>query len=458
LRPRSPALAQLAGVLLVPALIWFAGCGREPAEPRNVLLLFIDTLRADRTSVHGHLERTTPELEAFAATATTFERAYSTSSWTRASFASYFTGLYPSVHGCEDEQGYLDHGLSTLAELFQARGYRTVGIFANQNVGPAWGFAQGFDLYEHPEPNAGYPGDVLVTDAAAVNERVLRWLREERPDEPWFLFVLYIDPHDPYLQHPDHGAGPPPAPGVDGSRRFLDAFDDKDKDPEAMRVKMYVRSLYDGEVAHADRHAGVLLDALDEEGLTDETVVVISSDHGEGLWEHMSYRKHGRLVFEEQIHVPLIVRWPGRTEPGRRIARPVGVIDLFGALCEAYELAPPDAYQAGSLLDALAPDAPPRPVYAEQRLYDVDFRVVVEWPWKLIRDDAWDRSWAFDLATNPQEYRDDRLIAQQRARDLTRLADDFSARNDAFAKRLVFTHEREEIDEKTVRELRALGY
>jgi len=446
-------IAVLAAVILVKMVP-----RQRPPEPANVLLLFIDTLRADRMSLYGHPRKNTPHIEAFAATATVFERAYSPTSSTRNSFASYFTGLHPAAHGCEGQHGVLASGHFTLAERFRGIGYTTVGIFTNYNIAGALGFDQGFDIYHHPPANAGYPGDFQVTDAAALNQRVLRWLREERPADPWFLFVLYIDPHDPYLPHAGAEHGPPPFTGVSGSRHYLDRLYHKLPEDRREEVQDYIRGLYDGEIAFVDAHVGELLAVLEEEGLAEDTVVVISSDHGEGLWDHHGYRGHGRQVYEEQIHVPLVVRWPGRSRAGLRVRTPVAVLDVFGALATAFDLATPQEYQAGSLLDALAGEPEPRAIYAAQRRGGIGFRVLVEWPWKLLQDDHDWRAYLYNLEDDPLERRD---LAPQEGSRVTRMLATMEGITEESLERhaqLGAADEPRPLSEEEERELRALGY
>ena len=231
-------------------------CGCAAPEPKNVVLVVVDTLRADRMSLYGYDRPTTPALEEFARTAVTFDRAYSPASWTRPSMASYFTGLYPSTHGCETKDDALDASHQTLAELFRDRGYATVGFHSNQNIGEVFGFGQGFDRYEKVPPNASYPGDHMVADADAVNELVLRWLREERPAEPWFLFVLYVDPHDPYLPHEEYWFGPEhDGEFHEGSRATLRKLNATTMAGQ-LREAATIRDLYDGEIAYVDSRLG----------------------------------------------------------------------------------------------------------------------------------------------------------------------------------------------------------
>jgi arylsulfatase A-like enzyme len=435
-------LIVLSGLLLAAGAMWIAILQQQ--DRPNIVFLFIDTLRADRMSLYGYPRRTTPNIDAFAATAATFERAYSPSSWTRASFASYFTGLFPSAHGCEGRDGWLDSVHQTLAERLQERGYHTVAFISNGNIGADFGFAQGFDVYEHPPANAGYPGDYTYVDAEGMNQRLLRWLRQERPGEPWFLFVLYLDPHDPYLPHQEYCFGEPPRPDVDGSREFLEKFKMLKKFDRVQEIHRYI--------------SGELLDALDQENLSEESVMVLSSDHGEGLWDHQLFRGHGLQVYEEQIHVPLIVRWPKRTRPGSRVQRPVNVMDVFGAMVQEFDLARPNELQAGSIFAALEGAGQARPILSEEKLDMVDLSALIIWPWKLIRLNTTGAVLLYDLATDPSEQNPLQRAHQEQGIQLLRRLDTLTAGNRLIRDSLTFEDTLGVVSEQTAQGLRALGY
>ncbi len=438
---------------LLPLLALLLSCdGGEPA-PKNVLFIAIDTLRADRMSLYGYDKPTSPHIDAFAATATTFDRAHSPSSWTRASFASYFTGLTPHAHGCENRDGQLAESHLTLAERFREGGYATASIYANANIAPEFGFDQGFDLYDHPPTNAGYPRDWQVTDAAGMNERTLKWLRDERPaDEPWFLFLLYMDPHDPYMPHDEHVFGPPVTNVHNGSRRVLRAIDNGERITGLDQSKAVIQGLYDGEIAYVDRHIGALLDELDALGLADDTVVILTADHGEGLWDHDEYRSHGEQVYQGQIHVPLVLRWPGRTEAGARVATPVNVLDVFGTLTTGLSLPGDGATQSGSLF---APSG--APLYIEELVGRKDMRSVIDWPWKLILN----RGGLVELYHLERDPRETTSLVDEEPDVAARLTDIATARRlegEAIRGGVKIEGDGPVMDESTKRELEALGY
>ncbi len=419
-----------------------------------MVLIVVDTLRADRMGLYGYERPTTPELERFAETAVTFDRAYSPASWTRPSIASFFTGLYPSTHGCETKDDALDAAHQTLAELFSAKGYATAGFHANQNIGAVFGFNQGFDRYEAAVPNAGYPGDYQIADADAVNDLVLQWLREERPEEPWFLFVLYIDPHDPYLPHEDFWFGPPREEEFhEGSREHLARMDVSNQKYRADRKT--IRDLYDGEIAYVDSRLGELFRTLDDEGLADDTVVVVTSDHGEGLWDHLEHRAHGQFLYEELVRVPLMVRWPGRSIADTRVADPVQAFSLFGALVDGFDL--PVRHQAPSLLSYLDGTAPQEKIFMENVSDRADFRALIDWPRKVIFNDTTGRGEKYNLERNPNE--------EMRARTRRKLPPEFlaamdsvTADNEEWRAGIEFVGEVPQPSEEEIEALRALGY
>lgn len=437
---------------LIPVILLLGGCG---SDQKNVILVVVDTMRADRMSLYGYERPTTPELEKFAASAVTFDRAYSPSSWTRPSVASFFTGLYPSTHGCETKDDALDASHQTLAELFQESGYTTVGFHTNGNIGEGFGFGQGFDRYEKIAPNASYPDDHEIADAKAVNAQVQRWLSEERPDEPWFLFVLYIDPHDPYLPHDEHWFGPPhEGEFYEGSRKHL-----KKMDTTGGRTyrgdRKTISNLYDGEIAYVDSQLGQLFRTLDEEGLTDDTVVMVTSDHGECLWDHGEQRAHGRLLYEELIHVPLIVRWPELTAAGTRVAEPVHAFGLFGALVEGFDL--PARHQAPSLMSYFDGTAPLEPIFVENNQPGVELRAWIEWPRKVIFNATVERGEKYNLVGNPNEEMRKRTRRDMPA-EFVAAMDSASTVNAEWRAGIEFTGAAPQPTEEEIEALRALGY
>jgi arylsulfatase A-like enzyme len=447
---------QSLALILILSLLTSCSPNASDGPPKlNVLIIAIDTLRADRMSLYGYDRPTTPEIDAFATTATTYDRAITPSSWTRASFASYFTGLYPATHGCVNRDGQMSEGLHTLAERFREAGWGTASFYANANIAAEFGFGQGFDIYDSPPVNARYPRGIGMIDAISMNERIFSWLHNERPeDKPWFMFTLYVDPHDPYLPHEEYQFGEDqPTKYLNGSRRVLRAMDKGETKKNVEQIKRINRNLYDGEVAFVDHHVGALLDELETLGLSDDTVVILLSDHGEGLWDHHNYRSHGEQVYQEQIHVPLIMRWPGRTTPGSRVEYEVGVMDVFGTLADGFDLAAPEEHQSKSLFQTTEG----RPLYVDERVGRLHKRAVIDWPWKLILN-RMSPTELYNLADDPGERTSLVDLEPAVLARLTAMADSIKTQHETMKSQLNLKFNPLQIDEKTKQQIEALGY
>ena len=323
-----------------------------PAPQRpNLLLVSIDTLRADRLGCYGHDRPTSPTLDALAANGALFTQAASTSSWTLPAHMSMFTSLYPAFHKLERGgrlgTSRLDDHEATLAELLHAAGYATAGFVAHPFLSGSWGFDRGFELYRRYETRA----DVQTARARLWLEWHAFHAAQGLAPAPFFLFVHYIDPHETY---------DPPGPyaelftsGYAGSLRPTDhlvtLFQDRPFENQADR--RYVQGLYDGEIRFVDDNLSGLLDGLRALGQEGHTVVAVTSDHGEEFHEHDS-TGHKQTLYEEQLRVPLIVAQPGRIAAGQRIERPVSLVDLGPTLLELVG-APPRAHAQGR---SLVPD------------------------------------------------------------------------------------------------------
>src|SRR5437773_682900 len=285
--------------------------------------------------------------------------AFAQASWTRPSVATILTGLYPSSHGAVHKADRLPERVDTLAERLRGIGYRTVGFADNANISQAFNFQQGFDEYRYLEPDfffgasepasqlALYSGLRLVRErflahsvdvhqyyqpAEVVTAEVRRWLDRGAGEQPFFLFVHYMDPHDPYFAHPFNG---------EGYARVAHP-----NPPPALAERLH--RLYEGEVAYLDEHLGVLFDDLRRRGLYGRTLVVLTADHGEEFHEHGGWW-HGTTLYDEQIHVPLIVKPPGAHGPGPTGgAGPIGGAGrVFEELATSLDIAPTILAAAG---------------------------------------------------------------------------------------------------------------
>ena len=386
-----------------------AGCGGAPPEGPSVLLISLDTVRADYTSLLGHPRETTPNLDRLAAEGVTFERAYAMTSTTGPTHGTLFTGRYAPAHGVHHNGVPLAPEERTLAEHLEARGYRTAGFVSSFVLSGRFGFAQGFDLWDEAFSREGsslpmgswegheVPGGGFDRIAAETTRRAVAWLGARADAQPFFLFVHYFDAHEPYTPQPEFEAAFPAAPGAS---------------PEQVEV-----ARYEAEIAQQDAQLGVLLEALERAGRADDTIVVVVSDHGQGLTDHND-PYHSVNLYEESVRAVWVVRWPGRIEAGRVLSGPVEQVDLLPTLLDQIEpgshaaldvpgrsLAPALAGQAE--LDADRPVFLYRQWYPRRRLRGVNvtgeqYGVRVG-DWKYIEGTKDGRRELYDLAADPGE-------------------------------------------------------
>ena len=369
LRRRQVALALLAASLA--GALFLAGCGGAPDGP-NVVLVVLDTVRDDATgaadgAVDGAADAATggpgvsagvssaasdadpassaaarpsmtPHLDRLAATGTLFRRVWSNAPWTVPSHGSIFTGLLPSRHGCTARHTRLEEDVPTLAEQFAAAGWQTAAFFSNPWLSErATGLLRGFAVQdETPLPgffgtSTRYPdGD---QGGRAIAAGVRRWLGERSADRPFFLFVNLLEAHLPYDPPADYrrarlaDLSPDDWISVNWGHEY-----NAGRHPDAFVDWPRVRRLYDGDVSTADRLLGSLLQALRDAGSDRETVIVVTSDHGELLGEH-GLIEHQFSVAEPLLQVPLVIHAPGRLPPGVR-EDPAMLVDLYPTILE----------------------------------------------------------------------------------------------------------------------------
>jgi arylsulfatase A-like enzyme len=349
-RPRLP-LAPLVLVLGTAVFLGTIAANvaarlRPSPEGPNVLLIVLDTTRRDHLSLHGHERATTPRLDAFAADATVYDRAYSTSGWTCSAHASMFTGLFPESHGVTQESWIVRPEHLTLAELLWEAGYRTAAIVGNPMVGRSFGFDQGFDEFHEnwraPEP-----------DGAADHPAVRGLQRLLTSGERFFAFVNLIEPHTPYTSGPHLGAYRT-HPEIELTNNHWRAFftGRAQFGPDELE---HLAQLYDGELRFTDEILGHLFDSLETAGALDETLVVVTSDHGEHFGEH-GLVDHVFNLYEVNVRVPLVVRHPAAFPRARR-DEPVQVHDLFPTILGLAGARVPD-HQGLDLTGAIDPQRP----------------------------------------------------------------------------------------------------
>ncbi len=364
-----------------PTVVW-PPTDRSTTPPRrNVVLVSLDTLRADRLGMYGARRPTSPTLDALAARSTVFETVIAPAPWTLPSTTSMMTGLHECVHGMTGTIGKsFPPGLVPLAQRLRDRGYATAAVTEDAFVDAA-AFTRGFGYYRDNRTTGGQVSETVA--------RALEWLRSEAT-EPFFLFVHTYQTHDPYF-------AAPPFAGMFASDAAANGA------PGADAAKL---ATYDAAVRYTDAAIVPLLDAVTGGERGERTVLAITSDHGEAFGEH-GYTGHGRTLHEEVLRVPLLVWGPGLVAPGRRVPGLVGVIDVTPTILDVLGLPVPPDLTGVSLAPQLRAGAEPPPVparalFSENSLHGIQ-RLAIRWPdWKATWEGA--GLTIVDLARDPTEH------------------------------------------------------
>jgi arylsulfatase A-like enzyme len=440
--------------LVLPAAV---AC-RRPAGSPNLLVVTIDTLRADHCSTYGYARPTTPVLDRLAREGVLVEHAYAPMATTGPSHASMFTSRYPASLGYTRNGDVLEGAHLTLAERLRSAHYRTSAAVSSFVLGRRFGFAQGFGTFDAAfEPGTASvqfsSWEGLKLDSAfdrranATTDAALAWLARRGRDRPFFLWVHYFDPHHPYAALPPFDA------------RFTVSG------PHAAGQAI---AQYDGEVAFTDHHLGRLVDAVDAEGLRERTLVVVTADHGEGLMQH-GHMGHGIHLYEEAVRVPLVFRWPGRLPAGTRLPGPAEHVDLVPTVLELMGLdAGTDEVEGVSLAEGLLGKPGTRgrnsrrTVVLQRRRYDSETVAGVPvkgskfavrtGSWKYIEAEEEGTRELFDLVRDPGETAN---LAASRTDEADRLSRLLAAWRRRFERG---EGARDDTSPETLEALRALGY
>ena len=474
-------LFPLRAVLLVGLV---AGCGvqdtggsaaatSEKGPPPNVVLIVVDTLRADRLGAFRNGVPVMPELMAFADTAWNFRRAAVQATWTKPSVASILTGLYPETHkvqyGVEKKllDGKQDMTLDTLpseipafATFMKEAGYHTVAVQTNYHLRRDLGFGQGFDVYDMLQ---------WEDDAAKVTVHALE--RIEGLAEPFFLYVHYLDPHSTYdPPEPERSAfGPLPVINAQdqallgsgyNTEYYLDKIlNDLGLRPErrlaqfSVGAREHIRYLYDGECRHTDSAVMRLVRGID--AAKGDTAVIVTSDHGEEFWEHGSIG-HSKTVYEELTHVPLLMRLPGHE--AKAIDTPVETIDILPTVSDFLGIESLPHWQGRSLFPgAVSLRAVFAQTHTSLREAGLDLEMALLDKHKLIRDRSKGKVALYDLAADPGETENLAAREPAKAEELVALLGQHAAHlaahplADAAAGQVV-------VDPEAKAQLEAMGY
>ncbi|MFQ5416393.1 MAG: sulfatase [Myxococcota bacterium] len=443
-RIRAVRRATCLPLILAGLAIAAAGCddctsapvatGDGPAKPsigtpRSIVLIGVDTLRVDHLGLYGARRATSPFLDRVAGKAHVFDRAFATSPWTLPSFASMLTGLDPTAHGAgivvrddpaaafgPDRIGpkrrtKLDPAVRTLAEQLTSGGLATLAVVQNPNLDPAYGIDRGFDIYDHYEDGRKRRADAAIDRALEL----LDGLGGQR----FFLFLHLIDPHLSY-------DAPPPARGrftgeidvdlelpIEGYRRLQ-----RDYLHFSPMEWKFVEAAYDEEIAFVDQQLETFFAGLRKRGLEDDTLVILTADHGEEFLEHGGF-EHGHTLYNELLHVPFLVWGPGVV--ARRQSLPISVADVAPTILDAVGLGVPDGIAGRSLWAVLSGHtqrAPSRVLFARGTLYGPELRAAIRWPFKLVERPEDGMVQLFDLDQDPAERVDLSESDRERTREL----------------------------------------
>lgn len=464
-------VSALALAALLAASVVACGCGpRARVEPGresrpNILLIVIDALRADRLECYGYQRQTSPNLNALASEGVLFSNAMAPGPETVLSIPSLLTGRRPREHGVlwiqRGKQVYAGPGLRlpTLAEMLGQNGYVTAAVSANPLVGAGTGVNRGFDTFDQ---STGRVSVWQHLSGADVNASAYKWLDTYRPESgPFFLYLHYIDPHNLYR--------PPSAFCIFGRPGYTpkdnevneavnDVFD-AHVDPPVTGATLAkhgltrrdverMSDLYDGEVLCADHYVGELLERLRQSGLYENTIVIVTADHGESFLDHGNL-EHGGSLYQELIHVPLIIRLPG-VRGSQEVDELVESIDLAPTILEAAGITSRAVMSGRSFYQPLTTG---QPIPAEVGMSELPARkmyAVRSGDWKLIESPA--KTELYDLSRDPLETRD---LAPERPDQVSHLKRELQ---DLLRKHPPAKEGTEPVDQTELDALKALGY
>lgn len=462
---RERAALALVLALASSGLLALTGCGadRQRGTTPNIVLVSIDSLRADRLGCYGADRDTSPAIDAIAAEGARFENAIASTSWTLPSHVSLFTGLSLAGHRVRRPEHRIDPKRHLLAEHLRGRGYRTAAFVSGPFLHRAYGFDRGFEVYENfqragdvvwPPPADALKGSHRDETAPQVLEAALSWLGE-RPlgdESPWFLFVHLWDVHYDFMPPPPYDT-------------LFDADYTGDLDPTnfegntsihadmAPRDIAWLKALYDGEIRWTDQHIARLLDALRAREGDERIMFVLVSDHGDEFFEH-GEKGHYKQLFEESLRVPWLVRFPGVVPAGAVVGGVASLDDVAPTLLGLASLPPLPEAQGRDLSRLLVEGG----AAEGEVLSELYTHSVLRGPgWKVLLDTKTGYAVHYDLEADPgeQDPQPARRVAPEKLERLTR-----RLRDDAkYADTLSWSGDAAvQLDEYTLQQLRALGY
>lgn len=492
---------------------WLAACSPEPSKsPRNLLVIVLDTLRPDHLSCYGYERDTSPHLDAYAQDCFLFDAAQSSAPWTAPSLISLMTSLHPDAHGVLDNKALtaLPDDVDTLAEILERSGYATGAFTEGGYAKQSFGLGQGFAVYPtNPGDEVSYTSNTAFPSRLESNlDRLLAWLEARPEGEPFFGFFQTYEPHAPFraparfvrryeseydeaLEHEECASAIERwnaerelaeaglrllqrhllhcsfqgMPRIERAQELIDYGQEwgvqlsRSKLAEDPGLVAWVRNLYDAEIAFTDHELQRLWKALVANRQSDNTLVVIVSDHGEGLGEH-GHLEHGRVLYEEVLHVVFLLRVPfGGFEP-RRTSYPARTIDVLPTVLELLDVPLGRTRPQGeSLVRVLRgeEDSPP-PSFSHVRAWGANAHSVRDGNWRLIVDHETGTTELYDLSTDPDESIDRAQARPEIARRMLQVLENQRALDAALHEQLRAGEVRAIIDSSTLHDLEGLGY
>ncbi len=384
-------------------MLFFAACAAPEPVP-DVVVIVLDTTRADRLGMYGHTRPVSRNLDRFARDSVIYERAWSTSSWTLPAHASLLTGKYPTRHGAYitpltdsdstgDNPAHLRDEAVTLAELLRERGYRAAAFAGAGWLAPEFGLLQGYEIQDAVNHR--------TIPAEQISNRAIRWLASVPREQPVHLLVNYFDAHFPYDPKPPYDRYARDRPNV----KIPDLGDIFGKAPPTAEQLAKMLDLYDGEIEYMDHHVGRLLEALRRAGRYEGALIVVVADHGDLFGEH-GHSGHGAWLWEELVRIPLIVHYPRGRDAGERDESMVSIVDVLSWIGSELALELPldvDGVAAGERELVLAQEFP-NALFVKLGGDELDRNLVagVQWPWKLIASSRGERL-LYRLDADPRE-------------------------------------------------------
>lgn len=413
----------------------------KPERP-NVILISIDTLRADHLSCYGYSRNTSPNIDRFTKDGILFANTIAQSSWTLPSHMALFTSLYPIKHGVFSRDSKLIDEHLTLAEILQNAGYETVAFTDGAFLSHKFGY-QGFNLFDDT-------GDILSGGVEKIYTKVIDWLRKN-PSKPFFLFLHTYQVHAPY--------NPPPAYDIYSDASYRGIVNVLESDFESIRPRMilkdyiYLIDKYDGEIFYTDRFLGKLFDELKGLELYDKSIIVFTSDHGENFLEHRAYKIGHYELYDEIVKVPLIIKAP--TLPKNKITETqVESIDIMPTILELLEISIPDGIDGESLVELVKKGSYDDGIFAFSEA-DPYYKMIRSKDWKLLRRYP-NKLELFDLTADPKEQHN--LFAEKPkvAKSLHEKLHTWIGVQEKRSE--FFSSDRIQLDDEMTEKLKALGY